>query len=169
MPERAEMFQQLCGSLRLMRNHSDAEILYDDRMGVSTGFKRNSLLAEAKGDYIVFADDDDEVDENYIPLILSATEHSPDCVGIQGMMTTNGKNPKQWYISKEHKTWHENNGIYYRTPNHISPVRKTIALQVGFPDISFGEDYQYSMGILPLLQTEIKIEKNIYHYKFVHK
>ena len=169
MPERKRMLDGLCMSLHHEAFKEDAELIIDGRMGVTTGKKRNDLLVKAKGEYVVFIDDDDECSGEYIPRILHATKASPDCIGIQGTMTTNGKNEKQWYISKDCKTWHEKNGIYYRTPNHISPVRTSIALRVGFPDISFGEDYQYSMGILPFLKTEIKVEKNIYHYKFVHK
>ena len=169
MPVRQKMLKELCDSLNCYRFNGDVELLIDDRMNITTGTKRNDLLKRAKAEYVVFIDDDDNVSSDYVTLVLDAIIPRPDCIGIQGVMTTNGAALKQWYISKEYKTWHENNGIYYRTTNHISPVRRSIAIQVGFPDISFGEDYQYSMGILPLLQTEIKIEKNIYHYKFVHK
>ena len=62
--------------------------------------------------------------------------------------------------------WHQSGGIYYRTPNHISPVKRELALQAGFPEIAFGEDHEYSKRLLPLLKTETIIKENLYHYDF---
>jgi len=42
-------------------------------------------------------------------------------------------------------------------------------LKVMFPNIEFGEDYEYSMGILPFLKNEIFIDEQLYHYKFMAK
>ena len=42
-------------------------------------------------------------------------------------------------------------------------------MQVMFPQIEFGEDYEYSMGILPLLKEEVFIDEQLYHYKFMAK
>jgi hypothetical protein len=38
-----------------------------------------------------------------------------------------------------------------------------------FPQSDFGEDYVYSMGILPYLRTEVFIDEQLYHYKFMAK
>lgn len=147
----------------------NVEILADESMGYNIGTKRNGLLARAKGDYIIFADDDDEVSPNYISLILKAIETNPDSVAINGTITINGGPERQWFISKKNKGWWEQDNIYYRCPNHISPVRRELALKVGFPEIAFGEDYQYSMALLPLLNTETIIEEPIYKYIYVNK
>lgn len=134
------------------------------------GTKRNKLLEQAKGDYIVFADDDDSLAYNYVEKILEAIESGPDCIGISGVITTNGKNEKPWHISKDYGHWYEANGVYYRTPNHISPVRRELALAAGFPEIQFGEDAEYSRRLLPMLKTEVKIPGILYYYRYVsHK
>jgi glycosyltransferase involved in cell wall biosynthesis len=145
------------------------EILIDPRIDINIGQKRNSLLQKAKGEYIVYIDDDDHIFPNYIWSIMQACSIGSDCIGISGIITTNGKNGKQWHISKEYKTWHTANGIYYRTPNHISPVKRELALQAGFPEIRFGEDAEYSRRLYPLLKTETIIKGNIYHYDFYDK
>lgn len=147
------------------------QILWDRRMGISTGRKRQWLLERSQGKMIVFFDDDDWPAEDYIWQILQAMARMPDadCIGMQGWMTTDGQNREDWRISKDYFTWYKQGGMYYRTPNHISPVRRDIALRVGFPDKYVGEDYDYSMGILPLLKKEVKIEKDMYHYRFVNK
>jgi glycosyltransferase involved in cell wall biosynthesis len=142
------------------------EILIDPRVDINIGQKRNSLLQKAKGNYIVFIDDDDHIFPNYISLILQACSMDSDCIGISGIITTNGHNERQWHISKEYMEWHQSGVIYYRTPNHISPVKRELALQAGFPEIAFGEDHEYSKRLLPLLNTETIIKENLYHYDF---
>lgn len=169
MPERQKSFDELMLSLTCPEFNNHLEILVDSSKAYNIGTKRNKLLRQAKGDYIVFIDDDDEVSKNYIQLILEACKLNPDCIGISGIITTNGANERQWHISKDYERWYELDRVYYRTPNHISPVKRELALKAGFPEIQFGEDAEYSRRLLPLLKTEVKIPGNLYHYKYVIK
>lgn len=173
IPCRASQFERLYKSILdqafLVFDCVPFQVLYDDSLDYNIGTKRNKLLKTATGDYIVFVDDDDEISPDYISKILQATQSSPDCIGINGTISFNGQHERQWFISKEYDYWHEKNGIYYRTPNHISPVRREIALQAMFPEISFGEDAEYSKRILPLLKTEVVINEPIYKYLYVQK
>ncbi len=152
-----------------------------DSKKMTIGGKRNMLLKKAKGDYVAFVDDDDIVSEDYIPKILKAIESEPDCCGIEGMITLRLRvrnkdrtSRKKWirgekiqrkFIhSTKYKEWFEKDNIYYRCPNHLSPVKRELALQVGFPNINSGEDKSYSLELLPLLKTEVYIIGPIYFY-----
>jgi glycosyltransferase involved in cell wall biosynthesis len=154
-------------SSQLVDSDKPVEILFDWHPTNCVGKKRNDLLARAIGKYIVFIDSDDEISPKYLSLILSACEYDADCIGINGKMTTNGYNERKWFISKDYGHWFERGGVYYRTPNHISPVKRELAIQAGFPEVSFGEDAEYSCRLLPLLQTEVIIKEPLYHYKYV--
>lgn len=146
---------------------SGVEILINDNETDNVGKKRNTLLNAAWGEYVIWCDSDDEISPNYVSLILKAIESNPDCVAINGIITTNGKDERKWFISRQYKCWYTGrDGVYYRTPNHISPVRRELALKAGFPEISHGEDAEYSRRLLPFLKTETYIEQPIYHYKF---
>lgn len=175
LPNRKAMLEELLDSLWLQaKKHSLEnlfEILTNDDSLMSIGEKRNQMLQSASGEFVVFIDDDDEVSDDYLNLILGAIKVRPDadCIGMRGYITFDGQNKKEWSISKSHKTWHELNNIYFRTPNHISPVRTEIAKKCGFPPLKDGEDYAYSIAILPYLQNEFFIDKEIYHYKYVSK
>lgn len=170
MPDRRKELRGLLEDLRSQcEDFEDVEIVINSRMDINIGAKRNLLLSEAKGDYIVFIDDDDHVTEGYVSCIMAALSTSPDCVGISGIITTDGKNRKQWHISMGYRKWHQRNNTYYRTPNHISPVRRELALLAGFPEISHGEDHEYSKRLLPLLKSEVVIKGNIYHYDYKRK
>jgi glycosyltransferase involved in cell wall biosynthesis len=168
LPNRKPMLDTLVANLTAQIGDNPVQIIYDD-CALTTGAKRQRLLEEAKGDYVVFVDDDDMVAPDYVVSILQAIETNPDCVGFRGWMTTNGKNKQQWEVSSRHKKWTESNGKYYRHTLHITPVKREIALKVGFKNITQGEDYQYSMGLVPLLKTEVFIDKELYYYLYVTK
>jgi len=158
---------QLLQSLAPQRR-DDVEILIesDDRQ-ISTGRKRNILLQRSTGKYVVFVDDDDAIADTYVSDILKAAEQDPDVIVFNGIMTTNGKDERKWYISKEYG-YEAKDGAYYRYPNHIVPVRRDIAVKFPFQDIKIGEDYLYATAMhnAKVLQTEVKIEKELYHYQF---
>lgn len=172
MPSRSESLKRLLSILgpQIIGNAPvDLEINRDMQIfgnELNIGRKRNEMLKSARGEYIVFIDDDDEISPNYVSLILKAIESKPDCVAINGTITTNGNDERKWLISKQYSRWFTKNGIYYRTPNHISPVRRELALKAGFPEIVHGEDYIYSMRLLPMLKTETRIEEPIYKYLY---
>jgi glycosyltransferase involved in cell wall biosynthesis len=138
---------------------------------MSIGAKRNELLNGCNAKFVVFIDDDDDISDDYVQQIVAVIYENPsiDCIGIKGKISFDGSNEKKWEISKDFGSWYEDQGSYFRTPNHISPVRLDIAKRVGFPNISNGEDFAYSMGILPYLHSEIKIDKELYYYQFVSK
>ena len=146
----------------------DVEIITDKGEYFNIGEKRNSMLGHAKGKFVVFIDDDDDVSSEYISSFVDAIKLNPkaDCIGIKGIISFDGHNEKKWYISKDYQKWFEANGQYYRTPNHISPIRTDIAKKVRFPEINHGEDFAYSMGVYPHLKIEAKIDSEIYHYRF---
>lgn len=170
MPSRRKTFGRLLNALdSQVPMRGGVEVLWDDSMDYNIGVKRNKLLERALGEYVAFVDDDDTVDVRYVAKILEAIKTKPDCVGISGVITTNGAKLRRWHISREYERWFEAGGVYYRTPNHISPVKRELALQAGFPEIAHGEDYEYSMRLLPLLKTEVRVVGNLYHYRFKKK
>lgn len=138
----------------------------------SIGKYRQELLENASGKYIVFIDADDQIDSEYISIILNAIQSEPDCIGIKGIMTTNGGKLETWEISKDlpYDQIRKGRNIYHyrRFTNHLSPIKREIALQIGFEDKTFGEDYDYALRLKKsrLLKTEVKIAQSIYHYDF---
>jgi len=170
MPQRAEMFGVLHAKISQQIEKAktkEVELLSNDQMDIITGEKRNLLINQSSGDFVVFIDDDDDIFDCYVEEILKAITENPnvDCIGINGVISFNGQNHQKWFISKRFNSWYESAGVYYRTPNHISPIKKTIAEFIGFPKIHHGEDFAYSMGVLPHLNKEVIIQKPLYHYQ----
>lgn len=167
IPRRRDMFDRLLFDVRsqVAKAQVDIEILADAGEG-SIGLKRQRMIEKAQGDYVVFIDDDDNIDPSYLTLILAALEKSPDVVGFWGIITTNGRNARKFKISKD-CNYEEKRGVYYRYNNHLSPVRRELALQVGYKDLGHGEDFEYATRLQPFIKTEVFIDQNLYYYKYL--
>ena len=165
LESRQESLRLLCAELSSQYKPGVEILAYVDNKQFSTGYKRQALINEATGKYIIFIDDDDWVEPYYIEELLKAAESDADCFAINGWITTNGKNRVNWKLSKNYKN-ETRGGVYLRTTNHITAVKRELALQVGFPDKSNAEDKWYSDRVVKLLKTEYTIKPPMYHYRF---
>lgn len=166
LASRADKLQRLMNALQPQINDDIEIVIKTDSGEIQIGKKRNLLLAEAKGNYVSFVDDDDLVSNDYVKKIIDAISSKPDCCGLQGIITFQGQTPKMFIHSLKYKEWFEQNNIYYRCPNHLNPIKRELALQVKFPETSFGEDRDFSTRLLPLLKEERFIPGVIYHYLY---
>lgn len=177
LPDRKHHLVRLMDSLKGQLT-DEVEVLIDDcGRSLPTGTKRNNLIMRATGQYVVFIDDDDDVSSVYIPEVLKYIKNGyPDCVTFEGWMTTNSANRVDWIIKlgEKYEARRDSDGItrYYRFPNHIVPIKKSIARAVKFMDIWQGEDYKWAKQIndMGLIKTSNHIPLKLYHYKFItHK
>lgn len=170
--ERKHFLDRLMNCLNSQSNDYVEVLIETDNGSMKIGKKRNILLDRAVGDYVCFVDDDDLVSDDYCMKILSATESNPDCCSLEGLYTVNGENPTLFRHSLKYTKWEtaSENGktVYYRCPNHLNAIKRSIALQVRFDDNkSNGEDKDFSDRVRPLLQTESIINGVIYHYLYL--
>lgn len=168
-------------------DESAIEILTNDSTELTTGMKRRLLYQAAKGDYICSIDDDDEVYSYYISEILKAVESNPDAIGMNGIMTTDGKNECKWFISYKNSYTavrrFDKSIVYSRYHNHLSPIKASIAKQFPFIDQTKYEDFDFAKKIHAsgLIKSEViigttliqwmkiqakKVDKPMYHYKY---
>lgn len=168
--DRRHLFEPLYAEFQRQAKDQPVEILYlEDNKEISVGKKRQRLLEMATGEYIAYFDSDDWPREYYVYAILNAIKNAaikPDCVGFSIRMTTNGQNEQTCIHSLKYKVWEFKDGKYLRGVTHFNPVRRELALQVGFPDLRFGEDKVYSDGITPLCKTEAYIGLFLFDYRY---
>lgn len=133
----------------------EVEVVIDAGDG-TVGQKRQRLLERARGHFVAFVDDDDWVSHDYCSRIVWALRGDPavDCVRLCGVMTTAGSAPETFENSLKHRAWSDEGGVHLRSPTHLSPVRRELALKVGFADLNHGEDLDYSRRLYPLLKVE---------------
>ncbi len=151
----------------------EVEILLNiDNKQKTTGQKRNELVAKSKGKYVVFIDDDDKVPNYYIEQMVLACKSDSDCIAINGIMTTDGKDEIAWRLSKDYEniTIKENGKhVYLRKTNHITAVKRQYAMLAPFPNKSNAEDKHYSDAVNIMLKTEYTISLPMYHYDYSSK
>ena len=169
-----------------------------DQKRRTVGAKRQMLLERARGEYICFIDDDDRIADDYVASILSALQphtlptnapaprrvvdvrpahptplSGPDCVVFQGEFRQDGGPMQIFDFDLKYQVYHNPpGGPYQRTPNHLCPVRRDLALRVGFKDQNCSEDSDYSRRLRPLLRTQavcydsVSVKKTLYYYDF---
>lgn len=171
IPQRQPLFVKLMADIERQASGHPVEVLYDaaPKGAMSIGAKRQALLERASGDYITYVDDDDGVADTYVSDILKAIEGGPDCVGFQIEVHGMG-GVRMASASNRYERWEENvDGFdYVRTTYHKTPVRRDHALAIGFKDMRFAEDHDYSMRLKAsgLLHGEAYIRKVLYIYRY---
>lgn len=142
--------------------------LRDDGSG-AVGAKRNQLISEANGRFVVFVDDDDWVSQNYVAKILEAIQQQEqaDCISFAGEITFRGKYPRKMIHSVRFKEWHYSGGEYLRPPCHITPVRRDIAARYPFAEVDFAEDMDWTLRMSrdAALASEAVIDDVLYFYR----
>lgn len=143
-------------------------IIEADNGKITTGEKRNKLLARSEAQWICSIDDDDEISPRFVELILKALESNPDCVSLEGEMDCFYSAKRRFSHSLRHgPVWREEKDgqkRFLRPPNHLNTVRTTLAREAGFPNKVVGEDLEYSQRLFPLLKTESVVNEILYFY-----
>jgi len=166
---RADLFAALHAHVLRQAQGKPVEVIVAcDNKEISIGKKRQNLLEAATGEHVVYVDDDDWIADDYVDSILAALSTNPDCVGFKIECHMNGGRPQLASASLKYKQWDDNkDGFrFVRSPYQKTPVRRSIALLVGFPDLRYAEDKVYSAGLVRHLKTEVFINKVLYIYRF---
>ena len=167
--DRSEMTEILVEHLEIQSEFKPVEIITDiDNKEISIGAKRQRMLENAKGEYVVMIDSDDWVPTDYVDEILKALESNPDCVGHQ--IECQGTPGKTESVSNRYLKWAEKQrGFdYLRTPYPKVPIKKEICLKIGYKDIRYSEDHDFSkrLKFSRLIKTETYISKVLYYYRY---
>lgn len=172
MPGREFMLSQLLSVLEPQFTKWPQATFTADWGEGSIGAKRQRMIETSKAKYVAFVDDDDMVSPDYLNRLMPCMERGPDVVGITMHVTMDGHD---WHPSpifrhslqyRENHMWQGND----RTPHHLCPTLREIAVRSRFPDLMWGEDFSYALGILQHLHTEEwSGDKPIYFYRYVSK
>jgi len=177
LQNRTELFSKLLKEINNQIANLNAEgkvqvcSLSDNRQ-MSIGDKRNRLMAMATGKYIAFIDDDDTIHRDYLKHVLRALELDPDVVGLVGEITMQatgrGTIRRKFFHTIRNDRYYQSQRGYERPPNHLNPMRKSIAQMFEFVDKSHGEDTDWAMRICKskALKSEVMVDNILYFYNF---
>ncbi len=168
LKSRQEQYKKLREQLSFQVNRDIEVLTLEDKGEVSIGAKRNVLLKNAAGKYVCFIDDDDKISKDYIKQVRIGMEQDVDCCSLVGEITTNGTDHRIFVHSLKYDKYFTENNVYYRPPNHLNVIKKSIANKFRFPMLDHGEDTDWAMQLCDskALKTEYVIKKTIYFYDY---
>lgn len=120
-------------------------VLFDNR-GMSIGQKRQSLLNSARGQFIAFVDDDDDVSFDYVPMLVRTIQQQPD-IELITFEQSASYNGKPFTVRFQHgakdQEWLLNgpdNQVITRGPWHVCAWRRDRIAHCQFLHSNYGED-----------------------------
>ena len=137
-------------------------------MEKGVGKKREACVRIAQGDYITFVDDDDDINEQYIELILSAMQYDPDLILFHSLAKLNTDHT----IVKFHPSYEmeqvKSNDITKRKPFHIHAWKREKVKDIEWPDKNYGEDWAFAEEALKRIDHNkvFEIDKILHYYNY---
>lgn len=150
-------------------NYPDVEIigLFDNKKK-TIGEKRQDLLNLAKGEYLVFIDDDDRISDDYISSIMDALNNNlnTDCVVFDCICCIeNGDLKKLCKYGIEFEYGDILDGQEWRgKPAHTMVYKSNIAKRHSYIKINFGEDIDWVLRACLEIKEQTRINKILYYY-----
>lgn len=150
-----------------IKDKSQVEILiWIDNKNRSIGQKRNDLVQMAKGKYLTFVDDDDNVSTDYIDEMLKGCQSDKDVICFRQLAIIDDIwSYVDFSIINENQEI-QPSSITRRKPFHVCAIRSDIAKKYTFPDVGYGEDWYWMEQVLRDIKTEYKTDKVLHFYRF---
>lgn len=132
----------------------------------SVGMKRQALLDIARGDYVAYVDDDDDVSDDYLIYLAAACRRGKDVVTFKQRAVINGAEG-HCHFSIHHKTdepWTAGQTVK-RRPWHVCAWRREMAVQGKFLDCNYGEDAAWVDQVAPIARSETHVDRVLHLYR----
>lgn len=162
--------------LSQLGDRKDVEILcLVDNKSMTIGEKRNKLLSCARGQYLSFLDDDDDIADTFIRDILFVIDmgYTPDVISFNQHCNVNGQ---EFFVN--FGLTNENqpaildgkfNGTIKRKPYHMCVWKSILAKNTMFPDVSYGEDLAWLIQLAMKCKSSHHLDKVLHYYRFSDK
>jgi hypothetical protein len=143
----------------------DICLSFDNRES-SVGVKRHALLRGAKGKYMSFIDDDDEITDAYIEDLWAMIQGSHDTMRLWGQMAEYKFVHSTEITLSSRAATQDEPPLFQRPPNHLNPMLTDIAALVPFKDAKRGEDFDWTLSLLRTgaLTREYQSDPSRTHY-----
>lgn len=177
IPERSDLLKRMYSVLykqviTLWRQHpmlGDVEIIVDESVsflngGLSIGKKRESLVRKAKGKYLCFLDDDEDIAPNYVETLMRLCQSNADVITFRNLSRLD-----DYWMLVDMGLHYPNDGAnpnftVRRKPWHICPVKSEFAKLYDFEDSNYSEDWTWMEKVLRHCTTEAKTQAVLHMY-----
>src|SRR5262249_13882482 len=129
------------------------------------GTKRNNLTKMAKGTFVSFVDDDDDVADDYVAALLGEIRRNKvlDCIVFNARIETPEQPVRLCKYGIEYDDVNFND-VFYRRPNQVCCFRREVAVAVPREDVTWGEDTAWARAVRPRLERQVRIDRPLYIY-----
>jgi len=156
--------------LKQCEKYSDVEIigLFDNKKR-TVGEKRQDLLNLARGEYLVFIDDDDRISDDYISSIMEEIYKNPntDCIVFDCICCINKSDLKtlcKYGIEFEYGHTNPEKTQWTGKPAHTMVYKSAIAKSHLYNSCNFGEDIDWVVRACKDIREQTRIDKVLYYY-----
>jgi hypothetical protein len=137
-----------------------------DNKESSIGVKRQKLLETAKGKYMSFIDDDDDITDAYIEDLWACIQGGFHTMRLRGQMSEYPFVHSIEITLDSPMATLDTPPVFQRPPNHLNPMLTEIAKCASFKDAFRGEDLDWALSIFKtgFLRKEYRGDPSRTHY-----
>lgn len=139
-------------------------ILSDNRQR-SIGAKRQALVDIARGEFISFVDDDDDVSDDYVSSLLDATETGADVITFRQLVIYNGQEGEVEFGVNNRDGQFIPGGVTKRAPWHICAWKRDKVDGCLFGESNYGEDIVWCRQARLRIATAIHVDRVLHTYR----
>jgi glycosyltransferase involved in cell wall biosynthesis len=139
-------------------------ILCDNRAR-SIGAKRQALADIARGQYIAFVDDDDNVSDDYVAGLLEAAQTGADVITFRQRAIYNGLESEVHFGARNQDGPFNPGEVTLRAPWHVCAWRRDVVAGCLFGESNYGEDLTWCQQARKRIRTAHHIDKVLHTYR----
>lgn len=140
-------------------------LVFCDNKTRTIGAKRQALLDIARGEYIAFVDDDDDIEPDYVASIIDAIRSEADVITFEEHCYYNGLYSKRVYGLNNPDIAFTPNGITLRAPWHICVWKRQLVKSCQFGECNYGEDIIWSRQARKKIRSGFHVDKILCTYR----
>lgn len=165
IPGRESQVQALSEKLCGQKGADEVEhLILSDNRKRSIGAKRQALVDIARGQYIAFVDDDDDVAPNYVPELLKAIKSGADVITFQQGSSYNGQKSTVVFKLGQGDKPYQPDGITLRDAWHVCAWNRDTVAGCLFGESNYGEDHVWATQARQRAKTTLHVDKVLHYY-----
>ena len=166
IPGREKQLQALQQKIEAQIGGQPVEhLILSDNRKRSIGAKRQALVNIARGQYIAFVDDDDDIADSYIPELLAAAASGADVITFLQGATYNGLQSVVDFQLGQGDHSFVPGGITNRDAWHVNAWRRSRVAHCQFGESNYGEDLTWCQQARRMAETTVHIPKILHFYR----
>ena len=162
----AELADRISWQVSLTPRGSLVEhLLFSDNLTRSIGAKRQALVDIARGEYIAFVDDDDDISDDYVSSLLTAIETGADVITFRQRAIYNGLESEVVFGVNNQDEAFTPGGFTLRAQWHVCAWKRAVIDGCQFGESNYGEDRVWCLQARQRIKTGFHIDRILHTYR----